>query len=142
MKESPMSYNDPFEPSIEHARHWLAVIDDQLYLDDRAEALLILRHVLQALRDRLPIVTAAHLSAQLPLLLRGVFWEGWRSDDPIDKMSVQEFVSRIDDGVSLKGVSETEDAIRVVTRLMADQFGGGMIDKILAVLPAEFETLF
>jgi uncharacterized protein (DUF2267 family) len=137
-----MSHNDPFGSSIEHARGWLNSIDEQLNLDDRFEALSILRNVLQALRERLPLPVAAHLSAQLPLLLRGVFWEGWSPHDGIDKMTVQEFVDRIDHATSLKGVSETEDAIRVVTSVMWDELGSGIIGKIVSVLPSDFGVLF
>jgi uncharacterized protein (DUF2267 family) len=137
-----MAHNDPFGSSIEHARRWLTSIDDQLDLDDRFEALSILRSVLQALRDRLPLPIAAHLSAQLPLLLRGVFWEGWSPQDGLDKMTVQEFVDRIDNATSLKGVSETEDAIRVCTSVMWDELGSGIIGKIVSVLPSDFGILF
>jgi uncharacterized protein (DUF2267 family) len=137
-----MTHKDPFEPSIEHARRWLALINDQLLLDDRSEAYSILRGVLQTLRDRLPLPTAAHFSAQLPLLLRGVFWEGWRPEDPVDKMTVGEFVDRIDRGLPLKGVSETEDAIRAVTSVVAFELGSGIVEKLLAVLPESYGVLF
>jgi hypothetical protein len=36
-----------------------------------------LRAVLHALRDRLTVEETAHLSAQLPMLIRGIYFEGW-----------------------------------------------------------------
>jgi uncharacterized protein (DUF2267 family) len=38
----------------------------------------MLRGYLYTLRNRLPVDEAAHLAAQLPKLLRGVYREGWR----------------------------------------------------------------
>ena len=37
----------------------------------------LLRAVLQSLRDQMNVHEAAHFSAQLPLILRGAFYEGW-----------------------------------------------------------------
>ncbi len=137
-----MTHKDPFGPSIEHARRWLTLIDDQLLLDSRGDAYSILRNVLHTLRDRLPLPTAAHFSAQLPLLLRGVFWDGWKPEVPVDKMTRSEFIDRIDRGLSLKGVSETEDAIRAVTSVLAFELGSGTVEKLLAVLPESYGVLF
>ena len=36
-----------------------------------------LRAVLHAVRDRLTVEEAAQLSAQLPMLVRGIYFEGW-----------------------------------------------------------------
>jgi uncharacterized protein (DUF2267 family) len=37
--------------------------------------------MLHALRDRLPPEIAVHLSAQLPMLVRGIYYEGWKADE-------------------------------------------------------------
>ena len=44
--------------------------------DDRQDAYRAVRGVLHTLRDRLPVEESAQLAAQLPTLLRGVFYEG------------------------------------------------------------------
>lgn len=36
------------------------------------------RAVAHALRDQLPVEASAHFASQLPLVLRGVYYEGWR----------------------------------------------------------------
>ncbi len=44
---------------------------------DRATALVVLRAGLHALRDRLGVAAAADLSRDLPVVLRGLFFDGW-----------------------------------------------------------------
>ena len=48
------------------------------HTDDRHLAYVALRATLHALRDRLGPENAVHLAAQLPMLLRGLYYEGWR----------------------------------------------------------------
>ena len=61
-----------------------------------AEALQLLRATLTALRDMLGHEEAAHLAAQLPLLLRGMYYEGWRpARTPERDRSVESFVDRV-----------------------------------------------
>ena len=56
---------------------WLAEIAGEFGIEDRRLACRVLRAWLHALRDRLPVTIAANFAAQLPELLRGVFYDGW-----------------------------------------------------------------
>lgn len=52
-----------------------------------------LRRVLRALRDRLPPEEASHLASELPMLLEGVFYEGWRpASTPVRIRDRREFL--------------------------------------------------
>ena len=44
----------------------------------RKQSYAALRAVLHRLRDRLSVDGAAHLGAQLPTLIRGVYYDGWK----------------------------------------------------------------
>lgn len=57
---------------------WLKQIMVACHWTERQDAYRALRVTLHALRDHLPIDSIAHLSAQLPTLIRGLFFEGWR----------------------------------------------------------------
>jgi hypothetical protein len=67
-----------FDTTVQETNLWLKAIMESLHTDDRHLAYLSLRATLHALRDRLGSENAVHLAAQLPMLLRGLYYEGWR----------------------------------------------------------------
>jgi uncharacterized protein (DUF2267 family) len=54
-----------------------------------------LRVVLRTLRDRLTVEEAAHFSAQLPMLVRGLYYDGWDPSRVPKKMNREEFLEQI-----------------------------------------------
>jgi hypothetical protein len=67
---------DVFAEAIEQARVWVGELAESLGVD-KPTAYRALRVTLYAIRDRLTVNTAVHLSAQLPLVVRGLYFEGW-----------------------------------------------------------------
>jgi uncharacterized protein (DUF2267 family) len=61
----------------------------------RNQSYAALRTVLHALRDRLTVEEAAQLGAQLPMLVRGIYYENWDPTDVPVKMDREEFLARI-----------------------------------------------
>src|SRR5215207_818759 len=69
---------DILDRSVEKANIWINDVAAELGTTARHEAYRALRAFLHALRDRLPIAEAVQLSAQFPLLIRGIYFEGWQ----------------------------------------------------------------
>ena len=67
----------PFDSTIQTTNIWLNDILERLGWQDRQRAYHALRAVLHALRDRLAVDQVAGLAAQLPMLVRGFYYEGW-----------------------------------------------------------------
>jgi len=67
-----------FAETIEKTGLWLEDLAQELGNIPAQRAYSILRAVLHALRDRLTVEEAVKLGAQLPLLVRGFYYEGWR----------------------------------------------------------------
>ena len=65
------------EASVHTANVWLKELAQELGWEDRERVYHALRSVLHALRNRLTVDEAADLGAQLPLLIRGLYYEGW-----------------------------------------------------------------
>jgi uncharacterized protein (DUF2267 family) len=69
---------ETFDTTLQKTNHWLNDIMDDLGWSDRHWAFLALKGVLHSLRDRLPVDEVAQLGAQLPMLVRGLYYEGWK----------------------------------------------------------------
>jgi uncharacterized protein (DUF2267 family) len=66
-----------FDTTTQKTMLWLKEIMEELHWEDRHRAYLALRGCLHHMRDRLPLEEVAHLGAQLPMLIRGIYYEGW-----------------------------------------------------------------
>ena len=67
-----------FDETLQVTNSWLKDMMEMLHTDDRQLAYRGLRAVLHALRDELEPEMAVHLAAQLPMLVRGFYYEGWK----------------------------------------------------------------
>lgn len=67
-----------FDHTVQETNLWLKQVALKLGHDDREVALKALRSVLHALRDALALAPTARLGDQLPILLRGIYYETWR----------------------------------------------------------------
>src|SRR4051812_42903380 len=89
-----MSKIEVFESTLQKTEHWLNELSESLDIADKQMAYKILRGVLHSLRDRLPAEVAVKLSAQLPMLVRGFYFENWvLSQTPIKVHSLDNFIS-------------------------------------------------
>src|SRR5690554_5212950 len=85
-----------FDSSLQKTHEWLNQIMEELGTDSKQKAYLALRAVLHSLRDRLTVDEAAHLGAQLPLIVRGIYYEGWKPAQIFLKLrSLQEFLQHV-----------------------------------------------
>ena len=64
--------------TIQQTSIWLKTLAEELHIEDRHDSYRALRSVLHVLRDRLTPDQAVHLGAQLPVLVRGIYYDGWR----------------------------------------------------------------
>jgi uncharacterized protein (DUF2267 family) len=67
-----------FDNTVQTANRWINELMEELGWDDRHSAYHALRIVLHSLRDRLTVDEVADLGAQLPMLIRGLYYEGWK----------------------------------------------------------------
>lgn len=127
-----------------HTTHiWLKEIMEQLHTESRRDAFRALRLVLQSLRDHLPIEQSAHLSAQLPLLIRGLYFEGWRpSQLPRKDRTVDGFLQPLHDA-KFSGVGFAPvDIARRVFLVLETKISDGEIDDVKRSLPKPIRQLW
>jgi uncharacterized protein (DUF2267 family) len=119
-----------FTQSAQHAQQWVNELADDLDWTDR-RAYLLLRSVLHALRDWLPQEEMVDLSAQLPALIRGIYFEGWKPvETPVWNRKKDDFIARIQEAFSDDLLNDPEEAVAAVFRLLGRHVSHGEIEDI------------
>lgn len=132
-----------FDETVHATNTWLHEITSRLGWDDRRKGYRALRACLHALRDRMPVTEAAHFSAQLPLLLRGAFYEGWRpSETPTRARTVEEFLSGLHSAFAGDRNFDAEITFREVISVMKLHISAGEIEDVRRTMPDEIKTLW
>ena len=110
---------------------------------DRQKAYHALRAVLHALRDRLSVEKAASLSAQLPMLMRGFYFEGWHpSDKPLKERKKAEFLTHIRSAFAGDLSVDPEQVVQAAFSVIAKHVTAGEVDGIKCVLPEEIRSMW
>jgi len=131
-----------FDTTLQATNIWLDDIMDDLGWNDRHKAYHALRAVLHTLRNRLPVDEVAHLAAQLPMLIRGIYYEGWRPGAGVVKERRQEqFVAHVSEAFSLDLEADPEQVCRSVLKVMGRHIDIGALDHLRQVLPADMADL-
>ncbi|GAB3899732.1 hypothetical protein GCM10029964_086060 [Kibdelosporangium lantanae] len=129
-----------FAHAEQTAYEWLRVIADQLGTDDVHEAYQVLRPWLHLLRDRLSVPGAAHLAAQLPELLRGVFYDGWRPSEVPVRIHAEEYRLRFQEEARIPAAEVAVTAAAVTTAMRA-LFSPGQLATAFEQLPGDLRAI-
>jgi uncharacterized protein (DUF2267 family) len=128
--------------TLQKTQEWLKELSDNGDLADTQESLAVLRAVLHHLRDRLTLEEAVDLGAQLPTLVRGIYYEGWQPrKGPTKIHSRQQFVDEVASR-QLPNSVPAERAIRDVFALLAHHCDPGEISDVIGQLPTELKELW
>lgn len=126
------------ERSVEKAHVWLDEVAKQLGTEDHRLAYRVLRAYLHALRDRLTVDEAAQLAAQLPELIRGVYYEGWKpSATPVRYRGFTDFLDRVAADAELAGETDASFAVSAAAEVLRRHVSAGEIEDIRAQLPED-----
>ena len=134
---------DSFDTTVQKTNLWLKELMDELGWSDRQGAYLALRAVLHTLRDRLTVEEAVELGAQLPMLVRGFYYEGWNPSGKPSKMrNKEEFLSRIRSYFPNEPDIDAEAIASAVFRLLSMKVDRGEIEDVKGILPADIRDLW
>jgi uncharacterized protein (DUF2267 family) len=134
---------DTFDKTVQESNLWLKDLMERLNTNDRHHAYSTLRAVLHALRDRIGSENAAHLGAQLPMLLRGLFYEGW---DPTGKPSKERheaaFLAHIAKELPRADEKEIEQGVYVALDVLTKHIDRGTAVKLASMFPLELRKFW
>ena len=135
---------DTFDKTVQESNLWLKDVMERLNTYDRHHAYSTMRAVLHALRDRIGPQNAAHLGAQLPMLLRGLFYEGW---DPTGKPTKERHESAFLAHIARElprapGPGEIEQGALAVLDVLSKHIDRGAAVKLAAILPQDLRRFW
>lgn len=133
---------DVFDKTLQTANIWLDEIMAELGLD-RQIAWKVLSTVLHKLRDRLPVDAAAHLGAQLPLLVRGVYYDQYEpAKQPTACRTLEEFTAEVAEWLADVRPVDPQAATTAVFGVLSRHIDAGQIAKVQGVLPGSIRSFW
>jgi uncharacterized protein (DUF2267 family) len=128
--------------TVQDTNVWLKRIEDELRLDNRQQAYNALRAVLHALRDRLPPEVAIKLGAQFPILVRGVYYEGWHAaGTPTRERHVRDFAQHVASELPQLFPADALAVARGVFEILWEKLDPGEFEKVMNHLPEPLRDL-
>lgn len=122
---------------------WLNELQDELGWHDRGRAYMLLRETLHATRDFLTVDEAVDLSAQLPLLIRGIFFEGWvPGNSPAKERSVDDFLARVMVPFANDPPLEPDVALAAVFSVLRRKVSLGEYDQVAKAMRKSLRELW
>ena len=125
-----------FERTHEKAEQWVKDMMAALGTEDPQLALHALRAGLHALRDRLTVEEAVQLSAQMPLIIRGVFFENWRpAGKPLRIRHPSDFLALVSANYAPRVDAYADDIVRALFQVLGKHVSQGEITDVVMSLP-------
>ena len=132
---------DVFDKTLATTNTWLNEITAALG-PDRQLAWKVLSVVLHKLRDRIPVELSAHLSAELPLLVRGVYYDQFEPAKQPTDCDLEEFVEEVSEWLSDIRPVNPRDAIQAVFAVLSHHVPQGQIAKVQDALPQKLRAFW
>jgi uncharacterized protein (DUF2267 family) len=145
VKERTMKTHQPevFDTTLQKTNIWLKQISDLLHWDDHQKAYHGLRAVLHVLRDRLPVDEAAHFGAQLPMLIRGFYYDEWKpASTPVKLKTAQEFYDAVGENFAADRNVNPMRLTQAVLQVLAQNLSPGELEKLRSIFPPHLREIW
>lgn len=118
-----------FTNAAQQAQQWVNELARDLCWSEQS-AYRFLKSVLQTLRDWLPPAEMADLSAQLPVLIRGIYFAGWNPSAPVCERKKRDFVLSVRSSFGYDDNVDFDVAINAVFKLLDRHISKGEIIQV------------
>lgn len=138
-----MAHIPVFDKTEQKTMDWLKTISTHMGSTDNERSYTILRAVLHATRDRLQPDEAVQFGAQLPMLVRGFYYEGWHPHGKPKKYRHKtEFLEEVRKKVPTLDQTQLERATTAVFETLESEMAGGELEQVREALPKELRELW
>tara|TARA_R110000772_G_scaffold11226_8_gene35334 strand:- start:6114 stop:6542 length:429 start_codon:yes stop_codon:yes gene_type:complete len=132
-----------FDKAIQDANIWVNEVMYELDWDDKHRAYTLLRSTLHVLRDRLQPDECAHLAAQLPTLIRGIYYEGYRPSKSATLIRHKDqFVTAVEEAFADDPNDNPTQTVSAALNIIADHVSEGEMNDIKGSLPEDIRKLW
>ena len=131
--------------AIQNTILWLTDIQKELGWESTDNVYSATRAVLHAIRDRLPVEEVIHLTANLPLIMKGMVMDGYDLTEKPARIWTQDlFFELVEEYYNpfKRNAIHPEEAARAVVKVLNHRMGGGEMCKVAATMPLEIKELF
>lgn len=128
--------------AVHATQNWIDDLMGRLEWHDRERAYLALIAAMHALRDCLGRDEAVYLGACLPVLLRGLYYEGWHPGSRAATKSRDAFLERIHDGMHRDPAVDAEQVARALFALLAARLPAAELEDAKAATPRPLHNLW
>lgn len=119
------------DDAVRTANEWINEVNRRTGWDNKQRSYRLLRAVLHAVRDHLNPDEAAQLAAQMPLLIRGIYYDGWNpSKTPVRERSRDEFIARIQKDFETDPLGDAPEAIAAVMAVLDEHVTAGEMEDV------------
>ncbi len=140
MPQSPVA---AIETTVNKTHTWLKELMEIGSFQDESQAYSALRAALHSIRDRLTVDEAADLGAQLPMLVRGFYYEGWKpSMAPNKERTRQAFLDSVSESLRNNKTVDPLRAVETTFELLNRQISPGELQDVKQMMPAEVAEMW
>lgn len=130
-----------FDHALQTANIWLKELEKELHIENPSEAHQALRAVLHTLRDRLPATEAVQLGGQLPMLIAGMYYEGFKIREKPIKYDYPAFLAAIERQFAPGGTApDPVHCLISVLRLLNHHVSPGELQDLRDTLPMDLKN--
>jgi uncharacterized protein (DUF2267 family) len=134
---------DVIDHTVQQTYEWVNELRERLDWSSHRDALRLLRVTLHQVRDHLMVDEVAQFSAQMPLLIRGMFFEGWvPGKTPLKQRHAEDFVADIEKHVRAVTDYRGRADITTVFKLLNARISAGEVRDIRASLSEDIRALW
>ena len=125
------AYRQTMDHSIQITNEWIKQLDEMVSWEDSNLSFRLLRITLQTIRDMLGVDEAAQFAAQLPVFIRGIYYEGWNpSRTPVRERDKADFIARVQSAFTGDQLDDPEAAVSTIFSLLNTRISAGEINDI------------
>jgi len=132
-----------FDSTWQKAHEWVNELRERLDWSSDRDTLRLLRVTLHQIRDRIPVNETAQLSAQLPIMIRGMYFEGWQPHlVPLADRRAVDVINAIEHHIGDVMDYRGQQDIITVFKLLNARISRGQVNDIRHNLPEDIRALW